>query len=346
MSANSFVASLILYIIVPTLAQGQTNDPLARKLDEAKEAYRKSMQEAKKPILKWLDDAEAKARDASDIDRVTEVQNDRKAFQNEGVIPKRLSIADRSKSAEKVRRAALTSFRGGGEVAKRSLLDAYRASLKNYMAAKNDVAARKIKAEMDQLQQDQSAFDKLAQTQKRPQARPISHAPPRLDLGSWTVENKELSPSASGTNSIFFGDKTWTDYDFIFKARVSDAKANGFIILVHADLLWQHEDFCIGVDQNTRFKFNTRFNREKTAAGYTIQRTFPSDQWCDIKVEVRGTSIRCLIDGEEVLRARDERYTEGTLGFLTFDSVVRFKDLTVTQPDGTILWEFATIPTK
>ena len=63
------------------------------------------------------------------------------------------------------------------------------------------------------------------------------------------------------------------------------------------------------------------------------------DRWYDVKVEVRGSSFRGFLDGTEVFRLTDDRFTHGRLGFGGWDTIARFRDIEVTATDGRVLWK-------
>lgn len=48
---------------------------------------------------------------------------------------------------------------------------------------------------------------------------------------------------------------------------------------------------------------------------------------------MRGSSIRCAVDGEPVIDARDDLFPSGSVGFVTYKGRdVRFDDVRVTRP--------------
>ena len=63
------------------------------------------------------------------------------------------------------------------------------------------------------------------------------------------------------------------------------------------------------------------------------------DQWYDVRIEARGAECRCFLDGQLIFEDTDDRFTSGRIGFKTWESVSRFRDIEVTTPDGKLLWK-------
>ena len=59
----------------------------------------------------------------------------------------------------------------------------------------------------------------------------------------------------------------------------------------------------------------------------------PSGQWQELRVEVRGNSLRGYINGQQVVDASDDSYKTGRIGLWTkADSVTCFDDVEVRRP--------------
>jgi hypothetical protein len=59
-----------------------------------------------------------------------------------------------------------------------------------------------------------------------------------------------------------------------------------------------------------------------------------------VKIEVREQSIKCYLDSVKVYECNHEKTTGGVVGFGTWDTVARFRDiLVVSRPGGKILWK-------
>jgi hypothetical protein len=66
-------------------------------------------------------------------------------------------------------------------------------------------------------------------------------------------------------------------------------------------------------------------------------------RWYTARVKVRGSHYECFVnDGDKEVRLvdfDDDRHPNGCVGLRTWNAVYRFKDIKVTAPDGTVLWE-------
>src|SRR5207245_8337726 len=61
-------------------------------------------------------------------------------------------------------------------------------------------------------------------------------------------------------------------------------------------------------------------------------------EWYDVRIEVRGDRFRCFLNSELLFTSQDERFQSGRVGLRPWGSASRFKDIKVTAPDGTLLW--------
>jgi hypothetical protein len=58
-----------------------------------------------------------------------------------------------------------------------------------------------------------------------------------------------------------------------------------------------------------------------------------------VKISARGQDFRIELDGETLFEFHDDHNPTGGVGLACLDSSGRFKDIKVTAPDGTLLWE-------
>jgi eukaryotic-like serine/threonine-protein kinase len=64
-----------------------------------------------------------------------------------------------------------------------------------------------------------------------------------------------------------------------------------------------------------------------------------ANQWCQIRVSVRGPRCQCFLDNELLFDLTDRDHLRGAVGFRTWETKVRFRNIRVTAPDGKVLWE-------
>jgi hypothetical protein len=160
-----------------------------------------------------------------------------------------------------------------------------------------------------------------------------------LGDGEWLREGDELVQSGSNPHvRLFFGDVEWTDYDFSCEAmRVNGP--SGFDILFRATDKYNYYLFDVGDKNNTKYAWHTvnehvwKEYKESRDAGVN------ANQWYKVRVSVRGPRCQCFLDEELLFDFTDRDHLRGAVGFRTWATKVRFRNIRVTSPDGRILWE-------
>ena len=61
------------------------------------------------------------------------------------------------------------------------------------------------------------------------------------------------------------------------------------------------------------------------------------NKWYDVRIEVRGATATCIVDGKTFTNS-DDRLTTGRIALHTDNSAAAFRDIKVTTPDGKTLW--------
>ncbi|QSB26317.1 alpha-L-arabinofuranosidase C-terminal domain-containing protein [Flavobacterium sp. CLA17] len=110
--------------------------------------------------------------------------------------------------------------------------------------------------------------------------------------GEWEVKDGVLRQSATTVNaSVFFGDKSWTDYTVTFKGRKISGE-NGIQIYFRNQNKEDQMRWEIGCNKNTGFTLDNGFSKQ------IIPGSIETDRWYDIKVEVKGGTIKAYLDGK------------------------------------------------
>ena len=137
---------------------------------------------------------------------------------------------------------------------------------------------------------------------------------------------------------IYFGPAIILNYDMSFDAMVDQNSNNrGFRAIIHA----ANRNVClfwIGADENTRISLNSRFEGVTTRLQMQQFRMEPN-RWYNVKVETRGPEIRCFMDGEERFDVKETQFPSGRVGISSSDPGARFRNIKVTAPDGSIIWQ-------
>ncbi|MGD0388692.1 MAG: protein kinase [Tepidisphaeraceae bacterium] len=138
--------------------------------------------------------------------------------------------------------------------------------------------------------------------------------------------------------TVYFGPTDLSDYDMSFDAMTNEnGDGKGFRVIIHnamrnACLYW------LGAEDNTLIGLYSRFEGNLTRLQWQPYRLEP-DQWYNVKVQVRGAEIQCFLDGQERLGGREERITRGRAGLSSSDITTRFRNIKLTAPDGSVIWQ-------
>ena len=168
---------------------------------------------------------------------------------------------------------------------------------------------------------------------------------------SVTVEGDQLVIEGAGAAGVKFGDDTWADYDLTFEINKSPRP-------VEMKTKRAPGGGTLGIGARFRqgsLKFyqlllgaaDDRNHLERTAADTRLDfQLLPPysailrlSVWHTVKISLRGPHIRVELDGQEIFNATNHYCQKGSVTLNCRGSSGRFRNIKVTAPDGTILWE-------
>jgi alpha-L-arabinofuranosidase len=122
--------------------------------------------------------------------------------------------------------------------------------------------------------------------------------------GDWTVQDGVLKPVVSQGgfpfgSSIFMGDTLWTDYTITLKARKVSGD-NGF------QIYFRNKNFRDRIRWDIGGSGNTTFTLEYGLLSDSKKLSIETGKWLEIKIELRGNSIKGYIDGKLVQELSDK----------------------------------------
>jgi alpha-N-arabinofuranosidase len=124
-------------------------------------------------------------------------------------------------------------------------------------------------------------------------------------VGTWSVVDGALQQSSGRQNTHdTAGEPSWTDYTLHVKARKLGG-AEGFLVLFHcrdAENYWQ---LNVGGWGDSRTAIQRIQDGTDDEVGEASNATVETGRWYDVRVELKGTSIRCYLDGKLVCEATD-----------------------------------------
>jgi len=183
-----------------------------------------------------------------------------------------------------------------------------------------------------------------ARPQPQDMAKPVD-GPAIILSGLWRHDGEDLvqtestTPSEEGSGTegvILFGQPSLSKYDLTFKAMIEEGH-EGFGAIYHCE---DRNNMCsvfwgklVEKSLVNQCSFVRKGNAQIREAWTRPSRAQPGE-WYDILLQVRDSSITCLVDGKEWFQYDDARSTNGRVGFRTKSSAVRFRDISLTTPEG------------
>jgi serine/threonine protein kinase len=144
-----------------------------------------------------------------------------------------------------------------------------------------------------------------------------------------------LNPGPRGQCTLYFGSRAWSDYDLSFQFMTNGL--HGFWIQPHSDFK-DFDELVIGqFEDNIGFSSHTGGIARHPAPPRHLR--LEPDRWYDARLETRGGNVKLFIDNQEVFAAHDENLTHGAIGLGTRNPCVRFRDIKVLSPSGSLLWD-------
>jgi hypothetical protein len=160
------------------------------------------------------------------------------------------------------------------------------------------------------------------------------------DTGKWRVANDYLEQTTLDENVyIAFGDKTWTDYDFVAEGLL--VRGNDQCCLVFR--LSSVGNFCLfglGSFKNTCHSAEELVDNKRFPASGPVKvpGKLNAGVWNKMAVRVRGDQAQCYLNDLRLFDVKI-RNSAGEVGFRTWASTYRFRNIKVTDPSGKVLLE-------
>jgi formylglycine-generating enzyme required for sulfatase activity/predicted Ser/Thr protein kinase len=171
--------------------------------------------------------------------------------------------------------------------------------------------------------------------------------PVLVDGGDWRMDGDELVQARPDKAALMFGDPAWTDYDLSVETKTMPGvdKAQGALLYFRATARNNYLNFNLGsyggtFDEAAYFR-DGKWGRDVDP----IKVPHRADRWYTMRAEVRGTHVRCSLDGKLLFEFDNDQFRRGRVGLGTWNAAVRWRNLTVTAPDGRELYRgFPALP--
>ena len=132
--------------------------------------------------------------------------------------------------------------------------------------------------------------------------------------GEWITENGVVRPIRQNQSWALAGDRNWKDYTVRVKARKLGG-LEGFMVLWHSKDGDNYRWWNIGGWGNTVSRCEMAEGGGRMAYGPSSPFTVETGRWYDIRLEVRGDSMRGFIDGQLMIEAKDEEFPHPLRGY-------------------------------
>lgn len=160
------------------------------------------------------------------------------------------------------------------------------------------------------------------------------------DIGQWSLKDGVVSETALVEGGrLFFGDPSWTDYEFTLQAR-KDHGNEGFLILLRgADTQWFWAN--IGGWNNTGHQLQHVGDPRNEDIGPRVRGRVESGRWYDIRVRCEGRHVETWLDNQKILdnTLPEDLDHPGGVGIGTWMTAADFRNMKVTDLKGKVLFE-------
>jgi hypothetical protein len=157
----------------------------------------------------------------------------------------------------------------------------------------------------------------------------------RVSGGLWTVEGDQLIKEGLGHGEVIFGDQGWSDYDLTFEGRKSTGSTG---ILARFRICEAGNYLFELADDGTTHKLHIA-----SGSGWRqiwgIPGTVGTLEWYKVKITLRKEDIRIELDNHLLCACKDGSFQRGNVLLGFWNGAGRFRNIKVTAPDGTVLWE-------
>ncbi len=165
---------------------------------------------------------------------------------------------------------------------------------------------------------------------KRSEAQ-VRYPAAEIFADGWFIDKDELVlQRTDGEGLLAFGDPLWSDYNVTLQAMCSEGYPN-FKMLFHFRDQGNYRRINLDKDGSALSSYvSHRWGSAETRMGI-----INLGQWYDVRLEVRGKTCTCLVNGANVFTSStDPSLTSGRIGFAAGGTSARFRNIQVTSADG------------
>jgi formylglycine-generating enzyme required for sulfatase activity len=185
-----------------------------------------------------------------------------------------------------------------------------------------------------------------------PDGRLLFQGLPRLPevigiRGHWTCEGDDLVQSSREPDTeILFGDPSWSHYDVSLEVRKDGEESKDgqrFTVYFHRQ---DRNNGCWYSGYNDAHEVASVVEGKWSRAWKGRRDTWTwskndllDGRWYAVSIKVRGATVQCYFDNKLMFDETHPVLTHGRIGLGSFRAPVRFRRITVTDPNGGVLME-------
>ncbi|MTQ96519.1 DUF1080 domain-containing protein [Pseudoflavonifractor sp. BIOML-A16] len=153
--------------------------------------------------------------------------------------------------------------------------------------------------------------------------------------GEWSVvDGAYVQSNIKDGHQTFAGDMSWTDYEFEVKVTPADTSKNIAVML--NGRAKDANDRYIGSYNNGTLSINCRISGKDKDGKALVSKPYAMELGAayTMKMVFRGDQIELWINGVKELEVRDDTYSAGRIGLVTFNTSAKFDDVVVRTVSG------------
>ncbi len=159
--------------------------------------------------------------------------------------------------------------------------------------------------------------------------------------GKWVSNNGILTQSNLSTDiKMFFGESSWTDYEFTLEAKKTDGY-EAFLILFRASDEENFYWYNIGGWGNSKHALEKEVKDNRQVITDLKDCRIENNKWYDIKIRCKGNNIKGWLNGELLLDFTDEEnpFLSGMIGLGSWSTEVNYRNIVVSSLNGKTLFK-------
>ena len=162
----------------------------------------------------------------------------------------------------------------------------------------------------------------------------------KIVSGLWHTDGRELvQQNPDGGMCVLIDDPSLSRFEIRFSAMVV-AGREGFSAVFHYSSPGDCCQLSVGDSGRRTIAICPRYRGKWEFHGKPKGIPTELGRWYDVRVKINGPEYQCFLDDKELFHnTLDERFVKGGVGLGAWDSVVRYRDITISTPEGRILWK-------